>query len=143
MKLQRLVEMIHGDLGGAEQWPVYFTSYLQNTSGEWREVDGVRQPITSVRAEEAEEAAESEVLLVRNSDQPPILLEDLIEEIGRLLPRYIEFTVDSCESPIVLDDGESVRIDVPVVGADVTIRTVAILSFLRQRLQINGCCPVR
>ena len=81
MKLQRLVEMIRQDSSGAEQWPVLFSSVIQNAAGEWQEVDGVRQPITSIKVEEAEEAAESEVLLITDSHRPPLSLAKLVEEL--------------------------------------------------------------
>ncbi len=112
MKLERLVEMIHQDRCGAEQWPVFFASFIQNAAGEWREVEGVRTPITSVEVEEGAD----EVLLITDSDRLPLSLAKLMEEFDRLMPGYSEFTVDSCETPIVLDDGGTLHIDFPVVG---------------------------
>ena len=112
MKLARLVEMIQEDSNGAEEWPVLFTSYLQNASGEWREVEGVRQPIASVAVEEGAE----EVLLIKNSDRAPLPVKMLMEELKSLMTRYSDFTVDCCETPIVLDDGATIHIDFPVVG---------------------------
>lgn len=113
MKLQRLVEMIREDSRGAEEWPVQFASYKQNAAGEWHEVAGVRQPITSVQLEEAAQ----EVLLITDSTHTPLLLATLLEELARLMPQHSEFAVDCCDPPIVLDDGRTFHMDVPIVGA--------------------------
>jgi hypothetical protein len=107
------VEVIREDSKGAEQWPVLFASYKQNSAGQWHEVEGVRQPITSVQVEEAAE----EVLLITDSDRAPLSLTRLMEEFTRLVPCRSEFTVDCCETPIVLDGGGTCHIDVPIVGA--------------------------
>jgi len=37
--------MIRQDRYGAEQWPVLVSSFKQNSTGEWQEVEGTRQPI--------------------------------------------------------------------------------------------------
>jgi hypothetical protein len=116
MKLKRLIEMIQQDSAGADEWPVLFTSYFQSAAGEWQEVEGVRQPITSVKVEEAEDAAESEVLLITDSEGSPLLLAQLMEELAELLPCCGEFTVDNCDTPIELDDGGTIHIDIPVCG---------------------------
>jgi hypothetical protein len=113
MKLQRLVEMIREDSKGAEEWPVLFASYKQNSAGEWHEVEGVRQPIISVEVEEPAK----EVLLITDSDRPPLSLATLVEKLARLLSCHSEYTVDCCETPIVLDGGGTFHIDVPIVGA--------------------------
>ena len=112
MKLKRLVEMIRQDWKGAEEWPVLFSSFKQNSAGEWREVEGVRQPITSVEVEETAE----EILLITDSDGLPLSLATLEEELARLMSSVSEFTVDCCETPIVLDDGGTFHIDFPIVG---------------------------
>jgi hypothetical protein len=112
MKLKRLVEMIREDGTGAEEWPVLFASFKQNSAGEWHEVEGVRQPITSVEVEVAAE----EILLITASDGLPLSLRRLEEELARLMSSLSEFTVDCCETPIVLDDGGTVHIDFPIVG---------------------------
>ena len=52
MKLKRLLEMIREDSKGAEEWPVLFASFKRNPAGQWQEVEGVRQPVTSVQVEE-------------------------------------------------------------------------------------------
>ena len=113
MKLKRLVEMIGQDSKGAEEWPVLFASFKQDSAGELHELEGTRQPITSVEVEEAAE----EVLLITDSDCLPLSLASLEEELARLMPRLSEFTVDCCETPIVLDGGETFHIDFPIVGA--------------------------
>lgn len=112
MKLQRLLEMIREDSEGAEEWPVLFSSFKQNSAGDWREVEGVRQPITSVQVDLAAE----EVLLIAGSDRPPLSLAALVGELARLMSCHSEFTVDCCETPIEMDDGETFRIDFPIVG---------------------------
>jgi hypothetical protein len=112
MNLKRLVEMIREDGEGAREWPVLFASFKQNPAGEWREVEGVRQPVTSVEVEETAE----EILLITDSDGLPLSLARLEEELARLMSRLSEFTVDCCETPIVLDDGGTVHIDFPIVG---------------------------
>ena len=113
MKLKRLVEMIQKDSKGAEEWPVLFASFKQNSAGEWHEVEGVRQPITSVEVEETAE----EILLITDSDRLPLSLARLEEELARLMSRLSEFTVDCCETPVVLDGGGTFHIDYPIVGA--------------------------
>lgn len=112
MKLVRLVEMIRKDISGAEGWPVYFASFQQNAAGEWHEVEDVRKPITAVEVEEPDE-----ILLITDSDGLPLTLARLEEELAQLMPRLNEYTVDCCETPIVLNDGETFHIDFPVVGA--------------------------
>ena len=112
MKLKRLAEMIREDGQGAEEWPVLFASFKQNTAGEWHEVEGVRQPIVSVELEEGAE----EILLITDPDRPSLTLARLEEELARLMSRLSEFTVDCCETPIALDGGETVHIDFPIVG---------------------------
>lgn len=113
MKLKRLVEMIREDSKGAEAWPVLFASFKQNSAGEWHEIKDVRQPIASIEVDEDAE----EVLLITDSDNPPLTLAALLEKLARLISRCSEFTVDSCETPIVLDGAERFHVDVPVVGA--------------------------
>jgi hypothetical protein len=113
MKLKRLVEMIREDSKGAGERPVRFASYKQNSAGEWHEIEGVRTPITSVAVEEPAE----EVLLITDSHRPPLSLATLLEELARLMADHSEFTVDSCETPIVLDGDGTFHIDVPIVGA--------------------------
>ncbi len=112
MKLKRLLEMIRVDSKGAEEWPVLFASFKRNLAGQWQEVEGVRQPVTSVQVEETAE----EILLITDSDGLPLSLATLEEELARLMSSLSEFTVDCCETPIVLDDGETVHIDFPIVG---------------------------
>jgi hypothetical protein len=112
MKLKRLVEMIREDGQGAEEWPVLFASFKQDTAGELHEVEGVRQPIVSVEVEEAAE----EILLITDTDRPPLSLARLEEELARLISGFSEFTVDCCETPIVLDGSGTVHIDFPIVG---------------------------
>jgi hypothetical protein len=113
MKLKRLVEMIQKDIKGAEEWPVRFASFKQNSAGEWHEVEGVRQPITSVEVEETAE----EILFITDSDRLPFSLAKLEEELARLMSCLSEFTVDWCETPVVLDGGGTFHIDFPIVGA--------------------------
>ena len=112
MKLKRLMEMIREDGTGAEEWPVLFASFKQNSAGEWHDVEGVRQPVTSVEMEETAE----EILLITDSDGLPLSLARLEEELARLMTSLSEFTVDCCETPIVLDGGGTVHIDFPIVG---------------------------
>ena len=112
MKLKRLVDMIREDGKGAEEWPVLFASFKQNSAGELHEIEGVRQPITSVEVEETAE----EILLITDSDGLPLSLRRLEEELARLMSDFSEFTVDCCETPIVLDGGETFHIDFPIVG---------------------------
>jgi hypothetical protein len=112
MKLKRLVEMIGKDSKGAEEWPVLFASFKQDSAGGWHEVEGVRQPVTSVEVAEAAE----EILLITDSERLPLSLARLEEELARLMSRLSEFTVDCCETPIVLDGGETFHIDFPIVG---------------------------
>lgn len=112
MKLQRLVEMLAQDRNGAEEWPVLFTSFNKDASGEWREVDAGRDAITAVEVD----AGANEVLLIRDSDSPPLSVTRLEQDLARLLPRHSDFEVDSCETPIMVDD-EPLRIDLPVCGA--------------------------
>jgi hypothetical protein len=113
MKLRRLVEMIREDRAGADDWPVLFTAYTKSAAGEWREVGGVREPVTSVRvAIEAEE-----VLLIRDSTQPPLTVSSLEVKLSGLLACHGEFTVDTCEPPIEMDGIEVIRIDLPITGA--------------------------
>ena len=113
MKLKRLLEMIRGDINGAEDWPVLFSSFKQNPAGELEEVDNVRQAITSVQVEDGAE----EILLITDSDGLPLSLARLEEELTRLTPSLSEFTVDCCETPVVMDNGWNLHIDFPVVGA--------------------------
>jgi hypothetical protein len=112
MKLQRLVEMIREDHNGAGEWPVLFTAFKQQRSGEWQEVGDGREAITSIKVD----LGANEVLLVRDSDSQPLSLSGLEHELAGLIPCHGEFDVDSCLTPIMVDD-ESIRIDLPVVGA--------------------------
>jgi hypothetical protein len=112
MKLQRLVEMLRQDRNGAEEWPVLFTGFKQHPSGEWQEVGGDREAITAVEVEEGA----NEVLLIRDSDCLPLSLSSLEQKLAGLIPRHSDFMVDTCQTPIVVD-GQSVHIDLPVVGA--------------------------
>ncbi len=113
MKLQRLVEIIRQDRSGAEEWPVLVTSFKQNSTGEWQELDGTRQPIGSVVVDEGAE----EVLLIGNEDFVPLSVANLERELAELLSRHGEFLVDYCgDTPIVIDGG-MVHIDVPIGGA--------------------------
>jgi hypothetical protein len=113
MRLKRLVEMIQEDGKGAEDWPVLFASFRQNSAGEWREVEGVRQPITSVLVEESAE----EILLITDRDRPPLSLARLEEELARLISCLSGLEVEWCgDIPIVLDSGGTLHIDWPVVG---------------------------
>src|SRR3954454_4540125 len=102
MKLRRLLEMIRNDNEGAEKWPVLFSSFKQDSVGKWHEVANVRQPITSVQVDLSAE----EILLITDSDSPPLSLEILVDELDRLSSCYGDFAVDCCETPIVLDEGE-------------------------------------
>lgn len=112
MTLTHLLEMLRKDGGGAEGWPVLFTAYKRDTSGEWREVDDGREAITSVEVD----CDGHEVLLVRDSGMPALSLKALEEKLGELVSQHADFTVDSCEGPID-DDGMGFRIDMPVVAA--------------------------
>jgi hypothetical protein len=112
MRLQRLVEVIREDSEGAEEWLVLFASYKQNSAGEWHEIEGVREPITSVEVDETAE----EVLLITDSDRSPLSLATLLEKLTQLKSCHSEFVVDFCETPIVLDGG-TFRVDIPIVGA--------------------------
>lgn len=113
MKLKRLVEMIRQDRSGAEEWPVQFASFEQDAAGQWHEIEGVRQPVAAVEVEVAAE----EVLLITDSDRIPLSLGRLESELNQLASSMSEFTVDCCETPVVLDDGTTFHIDFPVVGA--------------------------
>ena len=113
MKLQRLVEWIHQDHSGAEEWPVLVSSLKQNSIGQWQELDGVRQPIGSVVVDEGAE----EVLLIGNEDCVPLSLASLEQELTELASRHGEFLVDYCgDTPIEIDGG-MLHIDVPIGGA--------------------------
>jgi hypothetical protein len=116
MKLQRLVEMIREVSGGAEEWPVLFTCFTQNSTGEWK-ADEAREPIVSVEVEEGAE----EVLLIRDSDCQPLSVASLEQQLTELMSRYGEFMVDCCETPIVVDGCET-----PIVVDDNTVHTVHI-----------------
>jgi hypothetical protein len=106
--LQRLVEMLRQARNGAEDWPVLFTGVRQHLSGEWQEVGGC-DAITAV------EVVEGEVLLIRDLDDPPLSVSGLEHELAGLVPRCSDFTVESCEKPIVVD-GERIHIDLAVDG---------------------------
>ncbi len=113
MKLQRLVEMIRQDHSDADEWPVLVTSFKQNSMGEWKEVDGTRQPIGSVVVDVDAE----EVLLIGNEVCMPLSVAHLERELAELLSRHGDFLVDYCgDTPIVIDGG-MVHIDVPIGGA--------------------------
>ena len=112
MTLARLLEMLREGGGGAEGWPVLFTAYKRQSSGEWREVGEGREAITSVELD----CDAREVLLVRNSGMPPLSLIALEETLAELISQHEDFTVDSCETPMDVD-GTPFRIDLPVVGA--------------------------
>lgn len=105
--------MIRGDIKGAENWPVLFTSYKQDSAGVLHEIEGVRQPITSLDVEDWAE----EVLLISDSDGHPLSLATLEEELAVLMPSKSEFMVDCCQTPIPTEDGGSIHFDFPVVGA--------------------------
>lgn len=113
MTLTRILEMIRGDIWGAEEWPVLFASFKQDSAGELHEIEGVRQPITSVAVEEGAK----EILLIMDSDSPPLSVARLEEELAVLMSCGSEFTVDCCETPIPMEDGGTIHIDIPVVGA--------------------------
>jgi hypothetical protein len=112
MKLSRLVEMIREDCEGIDDWPVMFASFSQSSAGEWQETDG-REAITSVEAEIAAE----EVLLIRAPGRAPLTVSSLKEQLSNLMESHSDFIVDTCESPIELDEGNRIHIDLPVVGA--------------------------
>jgi hypothetical protein len=113
MKLQRLVDMIRQDRSGADEWPVLVSSFRQNSMGEWKEVDGVRQPVGSVVVDEGAE----EVLLIGSEDCVPLSVANLEQKLAELLPRHDEFLVDYCgDTPIAMDGG-MIHIDVPIAGA--------------------------
>ena len=112
MKLQRLVEMIRRDRSGAEEWPVLFTCHKQNSTGEWEEVNGAREPIASVEVDEDAK----EVLLIMKSDCLPLSVARLEQKLTELMSCHGEFMVDGCETPIVMDD-ETIHIDFPIGGA--------------------------
>ncbi len=112
MKLQRLVEMLGEDRNGAENWPVFFTGFTQDSSRNWQEVDSTRGAITAVEVD----ADAKEVLLIQGSDSPALSVASLQQELARLLPCCSDFDVDSCETPIKVDEGW-IRIDLPVCGA--------------------------
>ena len=95
---------------GAEDWPVLFTSFLQDSHGQWRETDG-REPITDVLVEG------DEVLLVRDPTKPVLTLSALVDRLTRLVERCAGFDVDSCETPIEMDDGLIIHIDLSITGA--------------------------
>jgi len=104
--------MIRQDRSGAEKWPVLVTSFKQNSTGEWQEVDGNREPIGSVVVDEGAE----EVLLIGNQDCVPLSVANLERELTELLSRHGEFLVDYCgDTPIVINGG-MVHIDVPIGG---------------------------
>ena len=113
MKLQRLVEMIGQDRSGAEKWPVLVASFKQDSTGEWQEVDGTREPIGSIVVDEAAE----EVLLIGNEHCVPLSVANLEQELTELLSRHAEFLVDySGDTPLMIDGG-MFHIDVPIGGA--------------------------
>ena len=97
----------------ADDWPVFFTAYRESPPGEWQEVGGPREPVTTVQVEIESE----EVLLVRDSTQPPLTVSSLEDRLSGLMERHREFVVDTCEPPIAVDGFGSLHIDLPVVGA--------------------------
>jgi hypothetical protein len=113
MKLQNLVKMICEDHSGAEEWPVLVTSFRQNTTGEWQELDGTRQPIGSVVVDEGAK----EILLIGNEDCVPLSVAKLEQELTELSARHGDFLVDYCgDTPIEIDGG-MLHIDIPIGGA--------------------------
>ena len=111
MTLTRLLEMLRQDGGGADAWPVLFTGYKKQASGEWKEV-ARRDAITSIEVDHDAR----EVLLVRESSKPPLSLMALDNTLAELAPQFGDFTVDTCEPPIDVE-GAPFRVDIPVVGA--------------------------
>jgi hypothetical protein len=113
MTLRRLVEMIREDRTGANDWPVMFTSYRQLPAGEWQEVDNVREAVTIVEVD----IESQEVLLIRGPTRSALTVSSLEEKLSGLMACHGEFTVDTCEPPIVVDGEGNFRIDLPIVGA--------------------------
>lgn len=102
MKLHRLLEMIRQDRDGADEWPVFITSFRQTSTGEWHEVEGVRDPLGAVVVDEAAE----EVLLIGNSECVPLSVGTLEKKLAELPPGHSEFAVDYCgDMPIEMDGG--------------------------------------
>jgi hypothetical protein len=115
MKLKRLLEMIREDGKGAEEWPVFMVFLRQNSAGEWHEAEVAhREPVTSITSEELKQEP-GEVLLITDSDRPPLSLARLEQELSELMPCLSEYTVDGCQTPIVYDGG-TFHIDFPIVG---------------------------
>jgi hypothetical protein len=115
MKLKRLVEMIREDGKGAEEWPVCMAFLRQNSAGESHEAeDAFREPVTSITSVEQKQGP-GEVLLIPDSERPPLSLAKLEQELSQLMPCLSEYTVDGCQTPIVYDDG-TFHIDFPIVG---------------------------
>ncbi len=123
MKLTRLLEMLRQDGGGADAWPVLFTGYKKRSSGEWKEVGG-RDAITSIQLDHDA----CEVLLIRESGNPPLSLMTLDNTLAELAPQFGDYTVDTCEPPIDVE-GAPFHVDIPVVGAgrDVANRCVLVV----------------
>jgi hypothetical protein len=113
MRLRRLVEMIQEDSAGAADWPVMFAAYRQSPSGEWEEQDiGGREGVTGVDVDNLAQ----EVLLIRDSTCPPLTVSNFEERLLGLMVSHGDFTVDTCEPPIVVDEDDSIRIDLPIEG---------------------------
>ena len=119
MTARRLLEMIAEHAPGAGGLPVMFTSYVQRPSGAWEE-HGSCEPITSVRV------LHDEVLLIRESECPPMSVDILRSALTTLSEAEREFTVDTCEPPIETEEYGPVHIDLPVNGVS--------LDNVRQRL---------
>ncbi|MEN6451548.1 MAG: hypothetical protein ABFC96_13735, partial [Thermoguttaceae bacterium] len=113
MKLHRLLEMIRHDRDGADEWPVFITSFRQTPTGEWHEVERVRDPLGVVVVDEAAE----EVLFVGNSECVPLSVEALDKKLAELLPGCGEFAIDYCGDMPIEMDGWLFHIDVPIEGA--------------------------
>jgi hypothetical protein len=113
MKIARLLEMIRQDRSGAEEWPVFVTSFRQSPAGEWHEINGVRDPLGAVVVDGDAE----EVLLVGNSKCVPLSVAQLEQKLAELPQCQGEYAVDYCgDMPIVIDGG-MFHIDVPIGGA--------------------------
>jgi hypothetical protein len=56
------------------------------------------------------------VLLIRDPTRPPLTVSSLEEKLSGLMACHSEFTVDTCQPPIVVDGVDSVHIDLPIVG---------------------------
>jgi hypothetical protein len=109
MTLRRLLEFIDKDASGIGAWPVMFASLRLSAAGVWEDSSEC-EPITSVRV------CDDEVLLIRDIAQSPLSVEQLRADLTQLVADHGDYTVDTCEPPIEMEEYGSVHIDLPING---------------------------